>query len=103
MKAERIPENELVDGGFYRLYSRNLKAGVYNASQRAFIGIREKFSHFFLATEYDWETGEPHGTAIPYEKIADCPIRPISPHAPTNDDPFKDNDPLYQWIETTLG
>jgi hypothetical protein len=43
--------DELVRGGIYTLRSRNLLVGVFNGDQ-GFIGIREKFGHQYLFTEY---------------------------------------------------
>jgi hypothetical protein len=45
----------------YVLHSRNLGVGVYDGEQ-GFIGIREKFGHLFLFTEYHWDQGAPYGT-----------------------------------------
>jgi hypothetical protein len=97
----RIPVEDLVEGGLYRLRSRNLDAGVYRAEDRAFIGIREKFNMRFLDLEHDWETGPPHGTAVPTEKIADCPLRPLVTHY-IEGQYAKNNWELHRWIEETL-
>lgn len=58
-----IPEHR----GIYRLQSRNLLAGVYDAGTGRFLGIREKFGAAFLDSEW-YER-----TAWPYEKLGQCP------------------------------
>ncbi|MGH2749812.1 MAG: hypothetical protein ACRDK3_02890 [Actinomycetota bacterium] len=57
----------------YRLMSRNLSIGVFDASNNGFIGIREKFGSRYLDTEYHRDTGAPHGTASPYEDLGSIP------------------------------
>lgn len=63
----RIPLDECVDRGLYKINSRNLTLGVYVAERQGFIGIREKFGSKFLFTEFHYDTGPPFGTASPYE------------------------------------
>jgi hypothetical protein len=56
------------------LISRNLDAGVYDAVQRGFIGIRTKFGSRFLDIEYHYDDDAERGTAHPIvvlEKIPD--------------------------------
>jgi hypothetical protein len=60
-------------GHLYKINSRNLTYGVFNSKNNGFIGIREKFKHKFLFTEYHWDTGEPFGTAKPLEEIEKIP------------------------------
>lgn len=58
----------------YKIKSRNLSLGVFNEEVKGFIGIRLKFNHEFLFTEYHWDTGAPFGTVKPIEilnKISD--------------------------------
>ncbi|NDD52346.1 hypothetical protein EBZ39_00440 [bacterium] len=62
-----------VDRQLYRLASRNLSLGVYNAAEKDFIGIRQKFNTEFLSSEYHWDTGEPFGTASPLEALEKLP------------------------------
>jgi len=45
----------------YRIDCRNLSYGVYNGMQ-GFIGIRMKFGHEYLFTEFHWDQGPPLGT-----------------------------------------
>ncbi len=61
------------DRFLYRLASRNLSLGVYNAKTKAFIGIRQKFGDEFLDTEYHWDNGAPHGTVHPLEELKFLP------------------------------
>ena len=58
--------------GLYVLESRNLTIGVFNGHD-GFIGIRTKMGDRFLSTEYHWDTGAPHGTAKPVERIGTLP------------------------------
>lgn len=51
----------------YKIHSRNLLLGVFDATCLGFIGIREKFGELFLFTEYHWDNGPPHGTVKPLE------------------------------------
>jgi hypothetical protein len=60
--------------GLYRIYARNFSLGVYNLKEQGFIGIRRKFTMVFLDLEYHWDTGEPYGTAKPYEFLEFCPL-----------------------------
>lgn len=58
-------------GGIYRLQSRNLDYGVWDGE--AFIGIRTKLGHRFLAAEFPWEDGPPFGTAKAGDLIGRVP------------------------------
>lgn len=49
-----IPTRDLVHRRVYRIRSRNLVIGVWDATSRGFIGIREKFDDRFPFTEYDY-------------------------------------------------
>jgi len=60
------------DRVLYRLLSRNLRLGVFCASRRSFLGMREKFGARFAAEEYHWDAGRPFGTAKPLEEL---PVR----------------------------
>lgn len=70
---ERIPVEELVNGGIYRIRSRNLILGAYRAEARGYIGIRCKFGDRYLFEEYDWDTGSPYGTATPLALLGMVP------------------------------
>lgn len=76
-------------GYVYRLRSRNLSIGVYDEAEKGFIGIREKFRHKFLSTEYHWDTGAPHGTASPVEELEKLPAGLI---------PDLDSHELHRWM-----
>lgn len=69
-----IPVGECKPGWLYQLNSRNLDYGVYDESQKGFIGIRVKFGAKYLFTEYHWDTGPPFGTAMPIKEMRPCPI-----------------------------
>ena len=67
-----IPLDQCKHGFLYRITSRNLNTGVYNAKTKGFIGIREKFGDLYLFTEYHWDLGPPHGTVRPIEILEKC-------------------------------
>lgn len=62
-----ISEEELQNGRVYKLKSRNLFVGVWNAAAGGFIGVREKFGDRYLFTEYLYK--ELSGTAQPVEAL----------------------------------
>ena len=64
--ADRIPLDECLLRRLYRLRSRNLALGIFDG-KTGFIGIRHKFKSKFLATEYHWDQGPPHGTVFGVE------------------------------------
>lgn len=68
-----ISIDDCKDRYLYKLSSRNLTFGVYNAEHKGFIGIREKFGATYLFTEYHWDTGKPFGTAKALEEIEELP------------------------------
>jgi hypothetical protein len=70
---DMIPLADCKPRWLYYIASRNLSMGVYSPDDKGFIGIRTKFGSRFLATEYHWDTGEPYGTAIPYEALEQIP------------------------------
>lgn len=72
--ADRIPLDQCKHGGLYKISSRNLDLGVFDAEARGFIGIREKFGYLYLFTEYHWDIGPPFGTVHPIEFLEDCPV-----------------------------
>jgi len=54
----------LIDRRIYRIRSRNLVIGAWDAKSKGFIGLREKFGDVYLFTEYEHDLmGPPHGTA----------------------------------------
>lgn len=74
MGHEMIPLKDCKDGYIYRIHSRNLIVGLFNKENSGFIGIREKFGHHYLFTEFHRETGAPYGTVSPKEEIGKCPL-----------------------------
>lgn len=64
-----IPIDQCIDRRLYRVISRNLLVGVYNAETRGFIGIRNKFGNDYPFEEYHYDTGAPLGTVRPEEDL----------------------------------
>lgn len=56
----------------YKIKSRNLVVGVYNANLKGFVGIRNKFNSRYLFTEYHYENTA-CGTALPIEELGSIP------------------------------
>lgn len=69
---------ELIQGGAYRIRSRNLAYGVWDAGRQGFVGIREKFNNEYLDTEFHYDTGAPYGTARPEEFMGMCPVMDLA-------------------------
>jgi hypothetical protein len=67
---EGIPLSDCKDRFLYRIHSRNLSLGVFNVNNAGFIGIREKFGHFYLFTEYHYDTG---ATVRPEKELEPVP------------------------------
>jgi len=61
INGQRVPMAECVSRRLYKICCRNLSYGVYDGKE-GFIGIREKFGHEFLFTEYHFDQGPPFGT-----------------------------------------
>lgn len=89
---DRIPNDQLIVGGVYRVHARNFTVGVFTAGDQfgpGFIGPRSKMGHCYLDTEYLQEMpGEPHfmlGTAVGLELLSDqlVPAGQISESDPT--------------------
>lgn len=57
----------------YRIRSRNLSFGAYNANTGGFCGIREKFDRRYIFEEYHWDNGPPYGTVHPQEDLGELP------------------------------
>lgn len=73
-----VPLKDCIKGRVYRLCCRNLRVGVFDGRD-GFIGIRKKFGHRYLFTEYHWEQGAPFGTVsgavdMEIDVPADIPI-----------------------------
>ena len=75
MEGVFLPLAAMRDRGVYALRSRNLRVGAWDPDRLGFIGIREKFGHLYLFTEYHWEIGAPSGTAKPLRLIWTVPDR----------------------------
>lgn len=56
---DKIDMDALVEREVYRIRCRNLSVGVWDPSQRGFIGVREKFGDNYLFTEYHYDA-DPH-------------------------------------------
>jgi len=64
----RIPIENCIERGVYKILSRNLSIGVYDGNG-GFIGIRTKFGQEYLFTEYHWDLGPPYGTVHPEARL----------------------------------
>lgn len=64
---DTIPLDQLENRRAYKLKSRNLMVGFWDAERQGFIGVREKFRDRFLFTEFHWDYDERLGTAIALE------------------------------------
>ena len=73
---EIIPLYQCKHGYLYRISSRNLIAGVFNEKDGGFTGMREKFGHQYLFTEYHYDNGPPYGTVSPKHELEKCPFEP---------------------------
>jgi len=60
-QGQRVPMAKCLPRRLYKIGCRNLLFGVYDGKE-GFIGIREKFGHEYLFTEYHFDQGAPHGT-----------------------------------------
>ncbi len=81
-----IPLDQCADRRVYRLFSRNLTVGVFNAKRRGFIGIREKLGHKYLFMEYHVDTGPPYGTVRPtsvLDMVLPAAIQVVESYEPT--------------------
>ena len=94
-----IPLKDCKHGYCYLVNCRNLDFAVFNEKKKGFIGIRTKFGHRFLDTEYHWDTGAPHGTAKPLKLIEKCPVDPIDDYIRDENGDRKENQALFDYIE----
>lgn len=62
-----IPLDNLRHRAIYALRSRNLLVGVWDASSKGFIGVREKMGDTYLFTEYHYDLG---GTAHALKEVS---------------------------------
>lgn len=82
----------------YKISSRNLIFGVFNAENSGFVGIREKFGDEYLFTEYHWDTGSPFGTVQPTEDLGEIPENLIVGEY-VDDFAFKNNKELFDFLK----
>ena len=94
---EYIKIKDCIDHGLYLIKSRNLSHGVYDKSRKGFVGIRIKFKHVYLFTEFHWDTGPPYGTVKPIEFIEICHLKDISEGRATNKT-YYENDKLFEYL-----
>lgn len=57
-----MPMDELEHRRLYRIRSRNLVVGVWNASARGFVGVRNKFGSEYPFVEYHYDADKNYGT-----------------------------------------
>ena len=82
----------------YKLRGRNLECGVYMGESKGFVGIREKFGHRDLDTEYHYDTG--FGTVLPIKELGICPIDDLAENGPPNEERLvKTNQVLFDWLD----
>lgn len=89
----RIPLEGCKHSYLYKIFSRNLRLGVFNAQSKGFIGIRTKFGYRYLFTEYHYDFGAPFGTVNPKKELEECPYYP---YEEIENQP---NIELFKWLE----
>lgn len=99
--SNRIPLSECVHGGLYRIHARNFSLGVFNEKQQGFVGIRTKFDHRYLFTEYHYDTGAPFGTVSPKELLEQCPLEDVS-ESQKGEEHWEENKALRSYMEDKL-
>jgi hypothetical protein len=62
-RPKPLTRDQLVDRHVYRLTARNFFLGAWDAAYGGFLGIREKFGHRYVFTEYFSEPDRSSGTA----------------------------------------
>ena len=86
--AARVPPDEVVLGRAYVIHARNGGVGIAVRDDDGRLGYRlrrVKFDRIYLFVEWDWDEGEPYGTAIPLALVEEAP--------PENDDE------LLEWLK----
>lgn len=86
-----LPREQCKHGYLYRLASRNLPIGVWNAATRGFVGVRLKFGRRYLFEEYHWDEPE-FATARPLEVL-----EPLPADIDVNED--AGNAQLFDWLK----
>ena len=69
----KIPIEDCIHRGVYKINCRNLAVGVYNSVTKSFTGIREKFGDEFLFPEIHWDADKNFGTVSDMEFICMLP------------------------------
>lgn len=83
------------DRHLYRLRSRNLLMGVWDAPTQGFLGLRTKWGRVFVFKEYHYEN-EHYATAVPYEDLGE--VLPADIHNVDCEVDFEHNLPLDAWL-----
>lgn len=89
-----IPLIECIDRRFYNFSARNFYYGIFNESEKGFIGIREKWGSRYLFTEYHYDTGAPYGTVKP--------VRLMNVEIPSDMIVNEDSEELFKWLENQI-
>jgi len=99
--GQRVPMVDCIKGRLYHIGCRNMDYGVYDGKE-GFIGIREKFGHEFLFTEYHFDQGAPFGTVhTVIDTEIDIPEGIELKTLVHNDDKktFSTYQPLFEWLQ----
>ena len=86
--AARVPPDEVVLGRAYVIHARNGGVGIAVRDDDGRLGYRlrrVKFDRIYLFVEWDWDEGEPYGTAIPLALVEELPP--------------EDDDALLDWLK----
>jgi len=97
--SNHIPLSECKHGYGYRIHSRNLSYGVFNAENNGFIGIRTKFGDRYLFTEYHRDIGGHCGTVHPLEIDEKCPVLIGERAGKDVDLAGQQNVELFEWLD----
>ena len=96
---EYIPLDQCEKGAVYRIKCRNFSHGVFDGDE-GFIGVRFKFGHEYLFTEYHWDQGPPFGTVKPQEKVCEVPEGiPIVEGFSDSVKGFRENKLLFDFLQ----
>ena len=68
LEKDMIPMTDCIPGEFYRVQARNFSYALC-MEDKSFNGIRHKWGNTFIDTEFHWDTGAPHGTVKPLQRI----------------------------------
>jgi len=88
----RIPANQCKFGYLYKIFSRNLRFGIFTGGDYGgFLGIREKFGYEYLFTEYHYDLGGRCGTVSPKEEICQSPF--------TKEQLDNESSEIFEWLK----